>query len=59
MTISVMSEQTYKTIWNAEKAPPMQPAKVHVHRLHYSYCGRGKWYDEPQQPDQTTTLVDC
>ena len=29
--VSVMSEQTYKTVWNAEKAPPMQPAKVQLH----------------------------
>ena len=24
--VSVMSEQTYKTVWNAEKAPPIEPA---------------------------------
>ena len=23
--VTVMREQTYKTTWNAEKAPPMQP----------------------------------
>ena len=29
--ISVMSEQTYKTVWNAEKAPPIEPAQVQLH----------------------------
>ena len=29
--VSVMSEQTYKTVWNAEKAPPIQPTKVQLH----------------------------
>ena len=28
--VSVMSEQTYKTVWNVEKAPPMQPSKVQL-----------------------------
>ena len=29
--VSVMSEQTYKTVWNAEKAPPIEPAQVQLH----------------------------
>ena len=29
--VSVMSEQTYKTVWNAEKARPLEPAQVQLH----------------------------
>ena len=29
--VSVMSEQTYKTIWNGEKTPPIEPAPVQLH----------------------------
>ena len=29
--VSVISEQTYKTTWNAEKAPPIQPTNMQLH----------------------------
>ena len=31
VAISVMMEKTYKTVWNAENAPPIQPTNMKLH----------------------------
>ena len=56
--VSVMSEQTYKTVWNAEKAPPIEPALC-LHRGHYSCSGGGQGYSKPHESVQRVTTTDC
>ena len=29
--VSVLSEATYKAVWNVENLPPLQPSQVHLH----------------------------
>lgn len=54
--VSVMSELTYSSVWNAEKAPPIEPSKVQLH----VYTGDTiPVLGVVQAAVKTTTFINC